>query len=911
MSSPHLLLEREASLAAVERLLAAAESGSGGALFVVGQAGLGKTALLDAAWNSAAGRFRAGRSQAGSPDASFPWAPLREAMTGVDPGAPVPEAAAAGADVRASFFFAALRWLETTAAGGPVLLVLDDVHLADPDSLELFSLICRRLPGLSAAVVASTRPWPRAGLRLARGLTAEGLADLERLRPLGAAAAAQLLRLRAGDIPSQLVERTLTVTAGNPLLLEQAAQVIIEGGDLPAGLAGGQGLLVSRFAGVGDEALALARSASLFGVRFRPGIAAAVAGLGDAATDLALEALAGAGLVEQSEPGRAAFVHPLFRQALYEDIEPPVRARLHARAFRLLHRLGLDTAETAEQALLADLAGDRDAIATLERAGRQALRAGANATAVRHLVAAVRLAGETAPAALHLSLAEAQLVAGDARAAIDECDRLLGAGGLADADLVAGRRQRGRARFYLGDLRGAGIDYEAAVAACRGADADTAADIAMEHASVVLFHDGPAMARGLAASVSGVSSGVSPRVGAAAQVLEALTAVLAGDPTCLDRAREAARTLARGDQRDRAGSLAFFASAAACLECFAESEAAFTTALQWAERDGDPVILAMVASTYAGHLLHWGRPDLAGELSQRAIDIADLAPAARALAQAVAAAALGEQGEGARVLQLSQAAELEAASRGDWVAALWLRLGQLRRDLDDARSAEAAADARWLMERSAALGVREPCLVPWASEALAALVSAADLRGAERCLEGLEEASRTLPCSWPRAVADRGRALMAERSGDLSAAEEFLRRAVGTLAAPEMALERARMLLDLGGLLRRRGQARQARPILTEAVAAAERGGSHRLLAAAVQELRVAGGRRRRRAATADLTAAEARVARLARGGLSNADIGAQLFISTKTVDTHLQHIYAKLGISSRRELIRQGTLSP
>ena len=127
-----------------------------------------------------------------------------------------------------------------------------------------------------------------------------------------------------------------------------------------------------------------------------------------------MEALGRAGLIGQ-QPGRPAeFVHPLFRQALYEDLAGPVRTRLHARAFGLLHARGLDT-QAAEHAVAAGLAGDLEAAGVLEAAGRAARRVGALATAVRWLDAAVAAAGQRASVALLLAQAETLLDSGRAR----------------------------------------------------------------------------------------------------------------------------------------------------------------------------------------------------------------------------------------------------------------------------------------------------------------------------------------------------------------------------------------------------------------------------------------------------------------------------------------------------------------
>jgi DNA-binding CsgD family transcriptional regulator len=112
-------------------------------------------------------------------------------------------------------------------------------------------------------------------------------------------------------------------------------------------------------------------------------------------------------------------------------------------------------------------------------------------------------------------------------------------------------------------------------------------------------------------------------------------------------------------------------------------------------------------------------------------------------------------------------------------------------------------------------------------------------------------------------------------------------------------------LIDYGSFLRRRGRAVHARAPLAAAIAIAEGCGAGWLARTARDELALAGGRRRRGRATRDeLTAAQQRVADLAAAGHSNAEIARRLVLSVNTVETHLKHVYTKLGIRSRRQLM-------
>jgi hypothetical protein len=166
--------EREALLAAVTCLLDGVRAGRGTALFVVGEAGLGKTTSLTQARMLAAPDVRVGLGRGDVMETSLPFGVLAAALGAVgnhDLVASPPGDKGVG-DVRAARFYGVLRWLERTT--GPVLLALDDLHWADPDSLALLSFLCRRLEGFPVAVLGTLRPWPPAAHELVSALSHDG-----------------------------------------------------------------------------------------------------------------------------------------------------------------------------------------------------------------------------------------------------------------------------------------------------------------------------------------------------------------------------------------------------------------------------------------------------------------------------------------------------------------------------------------------------------------------------------------------------------------------------------------------------------------------------------------------------------------------------------------------------------------
>jgi DNA-binding CsgD family transcriptional regulator len=135
--------------------------------------------------------------------------------------------------------------------------------------------------------------------------------------------------------------------------------------------------------------------------------------------------------------------------------------------------------------------------------------------------------------------------------------------------------------------------------------------------------------------------------------------------------------------------------------------------------------------------------------------------------------------------------------------------------------------------------------------------------------------------------------------------EVLLREAVDVLAVSESPVERIRAEADLGAHLRRVNRRAEAREHLRAALDGAHRAGAGAIAARAATELRATGSRPRRLALTGPdaLTASERRVADLAREGMTNREIAQALFVTARTVEGHLTHVFRKLGVSARRDL--------
>jgi DNA-binding CsgD family transcriptional regulator len=913
------LLERDGATEAVAGLVGAVGEARAGALFVVGEAGLGKTAVLGCARDlAAAAGIRVGFGSGHPMEGALPFGVLIQALDQAGGQGLLREDQPGPArdDDRAARFFGVLRWLERR--GAPVLLVIDDLHWADADSLALVVFLCRRLPGLPAGLLAGLRPWPGPALDAVLGLVQEGCAQVERLAPLSEAASAALLHTRVGrPVPAEVSRRAGRLCAGNPLLLEQVAVAIGRGEDVPdTGDAGsrvlGEGLLLARFAGLPTAGLRCARAASVLGTRFVPETAAVVAGLDGTQIDAALESLGRSGLIEQGQGDEAAFIHPLFRQALYDDLGAAMRARLHARAFAVCAARGLDDA-AAEHAIHANLAGNADAVTVLERAGRAARRAGALEVAVARLDAAVQMAAGKADVGLLLAQGDALLAAGRADRAVAVCQSLLARPGLpADAGV--------QARWMLGQaLVTTGAHDQANTVFCEVADLTeardpaTAAEVLLNAAFTAMLTTGPARALPLASRARELARPLGGGLARRADAHWGEFALQAGDPAGMAAAEPDAPWLASGEHpwtgadgsalADNWSLINAFGYSALLVERMADADRAFTAARAAADRAGNPMAISMLAIGHGYALTRMGRLDdalAAVRLGRSLVDLVPVMDSWSCVGLAYIQLYRGDLDDSASWCRL---AEATATARGEGNALLfaWDVLGHRR--LRQGAAAEACQYYARLEATVHQMGIGEPCLPPWARHAIAAYLAAGRTGDAERVLAWLDQAAQRLPCRFPRIAAATGHAQLAEARGDHDAAQARYEHALALHQEVDLPVDQAETLLGYGAFLRRHGQPARAREYLARAVEVAQAAQAGWLAGLAHAELRVAGGRRRR-PALRDLTAQEVRVAGLAATGASNPQIARQLSVSVSTVESHLERVYSKLGIHSRHELI-------
>ncbi|MCA1702270.1 MAG: LuxR C-terminal-related transcriptional regulator [Actinobacteria bacterium] len=909
------MAERGDVLGSLERLLDGACEGRGGALFIVGPAGLGKTTLLEHAVALAKPRFVIGVGRGDQVESVLPFGLIGQALNQLLDGTrrggsmALDADGGEGADISAQARFYGILRSVREAAVRPLLVALDDVHWSDPDSLTVIHLICRRLASLPVALIATARPWPAEAVTSAQDLATQGLAEIESLAPLSAAAARKLLCFRvSGQVPDEVVDQAIDLCGGNPLLLEQVALELRRSGRLSEGQ-----VWFSRFVGVGAAGRRYLQAASVLGTRFRVTVATEVAGLSATEAATEIDGLFRGGLLYEADDGWARFTHALIRQSMYEDIAPPVRRELHAACFRALVACGAHPAEAAEHAVVAHLAGDPEAVTTVARAGREALRVGAVRAARQHLEAGMRLAGEAAPTELLFDLGAALVADGAGGQAIAVYERLLHVPELSTTDRVAVLRELGQASYLTGQVERAAACYESAVGLVEQDYPALAVGALLDHAVLHQTLSGPRAALPWAerAAELATAHGVMQ---ASAQAAWGALAYRCGDSEGLAAAAAAAVTrvdlipTSRAMDRHRYRHPALsYATVAVHAERFTDAERVLTEILSSAERRCEPISSIQATTVWIDGLCRLGRLDEALTLADRLTELAELSPYTSPLASSYRALVLLEQG------QLEQAAlccaQLPTKTHHDRYSLhradgldLYLQAVLAHRQGDTETACSLFAQLQQWADRT---GEADPSYLPWAADAVAAYLTCGRTAEARHVIDWVAQRAAGLPTRWPKIAVAIGRAALAEHTGDRATAEAHFTHALELHKELPMPLARAQTLTDYGAFLTRHGETTRARVLLAEALHIAEACGAGWHAHRARVEWRRAGGRTRIRKPD-ELSPQEASVAQLAQAGRTNREIAQQLHLSIKTVETHLGHIYQKLGIRSRWQLTGQ-----
>ena len=868
------LLERETEIAAVDALLAAARAGSGRALVVSGEPGIGKSALLALAVSRAqGGGFTVLTAGGAALETGFPFGVARQLLEAHAPrDGPAAAALGRAAPPRDAPGASALQfelrhglYSLTASLPEPVLVAVDDLHWADADSLAFLVYLARRVDELHIALIATVREGE--GDELVAALRA--VADELTPAPLSEAAAAALL---AAD--TALCRACHDASGGNPFLLHALAGELTAGrlrteADVRAsGPTAVRRSMLERLSRHGPDAAALARAAAVLGRDATLADTAAVAGVQDAAP--AADALVVARVLDRADPAR--FAHPLLAGAVYAVIGPAHRAELHLRAAR---QLGARAPDRAAAHLLATFPrGDQWTVATLREAARRA------PSADRAAALLTRALGEPPDerAEVLFELADAERRAGRPGEAI-VCLREA----LEHAREPGLRTRIVRELVYLMMVRGDGDAAGGLLARAIEEDPRSRSELEADRIAYAQL-SAPASER--AQRLVAAAPDADPASAAGRRVLASLAfqRLIWGRTTGAEVGRMAADALAGGRLIAEAGPAH-------------PSVLVALSALQVAERDREAAMHIEAALPSATVTEQAALLTLRGRLALFRGDLrgaeADLRAALR-IADAGELEATGNFALATLVLTLVERGELEAA--GAALAAgipsdgtRWLML-QARAALRRAEQAFAAAledvvAADELRTSSAGAALLGRSMVALTLHALGRAGEARTLAA-----EAVAQAER-----WG-VPSTLGIALRI--NGVVTAVPETLERAAKVLEPTPRRLEYAHALVALGATLRRANRRVDARKPLAEGLDLAHRSGATVLQDRAMHELRLAGARPRRlaRTGTDALTPSELRVAQLAAAGRTNREIGQALFVSRKTVETHLGAIYRKVG---------------
>jgi len=778
--------------------------------------------------------------------------------------------------------------LEVLAAEGPVVLAIDDVQWLDRSSTSALAFALRRLDDRSILLLLARRLGEHAETPdLEREIAAERVERLH-VSALSLGAIHQLLQVHLGlKLPRPTLLRVHETSGGNPFYALELARAL--GADVdpaqplrvPETL---EGLVRARL----DELPPATRASLLLAAAVGRPSAELFASLD--VTEAVLDRAVAACVIEQTD-GTIRFTHPLLASAVYHGVSAADRRRAHGR----LAVIVADPLDRARHLALSTESADTEIAAVLEDAAALASTRGAPIAAAELAEHALRLTPPDAHADRHrraLVAARAQRSAGEwtrARSVLADLLADTRAGSLRAEALVLLAElesERRSVRLLEEALReAASRPALQSVIHCRLAW--TSSEPGFDHARRALeladeLDDD--QLRGQAGAMQAILSWFA----GAAEAPEDLPARVRDFPSAVGGellVREATlavvNTLAPAPKRDEARAL---------LEREYE---------EWRERDEPRSSRALwglawvefwagrwaLGAEYAAHArdisiqyglempqdhlpsaviaVHRGRLDLAREHSERGLDLA-------------------HEQFGGHPVQLMAVLGLVARGTGDpSLAEDWFEKA-------DRRASE--------------LGWGEPSVRWWTADRAEMLLEDGRIDDAVRILDVWEADAARVAREWVLAHATRCRGLVAAAEGDVARATSLLERAVVQHEEVGDPFGSARALLGLGIVRRRARKKLDAREAIQAALDGFEELGAAIWVEKARGELGRIGGRRREEG----LTPAERRVAALVAEGRTNREVAAALFVTERTVASHLSHVYAKLGVRSRTELARQ-----
>jgi DNA-binding CsgD family transcriptional regulator len=924
-----LLLERDREVESLHAALTEAAAGGGRLVLVEGPAGIGKSRLLAELRNAAhEDDMRVLTARGSELEREFPFGVVRQLF---EPPLTDGEArerwlAGAAAPARAIFeagdsqangmtsdaTFAALHglyWLTANvAADGPLLLSVDDLHWCDRPSLRFLAYLVRRLEDMPTLVGTTLRSSdPGTDPALIAEIGHDPVTYAVRPGPLSAGAVTELVRARLGaEADERFCAACARVTGGNPLLLRQLLSSLEADGVTPdaahvdvvadIGPRAVSRTVLLRLARLADEAVSVARSVAVLGESADLPAVAALAELTEQQVADASGALARAEILGPGSP--LGFVHPLVREAVYQELSAGQRELMHARAATILRDAGAQPDQVASHLLWMARRSQEWVVDLLVEAARSAVQRSAPDSAVAYLTRAL----EEPPAPerrgqilLDLGISGTNTYAPPALGHLREA-----------YELLDDPRKRATAAFLLArTLMFAGSPDDAAAFAHR-ALAELPAELedernALEAVEVVTVHFGaniPDAAERLE-RLRHRSFGNGP----GAKMLAAIVAFswMVEGRDALAASELALSAMEGGTLLDEDNGV-FWMGAMVTLVVADRPEAMplWEQTMAQAHRNGSLFSRLSVSLWDGCFKLMQGELAEAEESLSTNLDMTKTygitVPQAGSYTNGFLAGVHLERGDAEAARRVMEGVPVDEGDFSDGTN--FVRRSLIGLHLAEGNGEAALAAAEDLERHS--LRTRNPRWVPWRSLKAQALA----MLGRRDEAIALAEEEVELARGWG-APSGLGHSLrvLGERRGPEGIEE--LEEAAKLLEHSNQRIERARAFAALGAEVRRARRPTEARDPLRRALELAEQSGARELAEHVRSELYATGARPRTTAldGVESLTERELRVARLAADGQTNRDIAQTLYVTPKTVEVHLTNAYRKLSISSRREL--------
>jgi ATP/maltotriose-dependent transcriptional regulator MalT len=824
--------------------------------------------------------------------------------------------------------------LEHLADRRPLVLVLDDVHWADSASVELLAALLRRPPRAAVLIALGVRPRQLPGplgVALERARRSSSLTRLH----LGALSFGEARQLLGGTI--DLVDATALYdeSAGNPFYLEQLARSLhrtdvrtpaLEGPGVSLGVPTAViESLREEFAHLSDAARRVLEGAAVAGDPFEPELAAAAAGTSEEAAIDAVDELLRLELVDSTDvPRRFRFRHPIVRRAVYEDTPSGWRLGAHERCAEVLAARGATAPARAHHVERSARQGDLGAVALLREAGEETARL-APSSAAHWFGAARRLLPDSAPRDEHVALlmARANSLAAAARFPESHADLLRGLE-LVEQGLPGWHVRVATAcasvEHVLGLWQEAHRHLETALSRVEGSSSADAVELMIE-LSLDGFYVGDfaAMRRWAGRAVTAAAPLDDRPLLAATLAVRAWAAALAGEgqraQTRCDEAAELIEQLSDEELTRRLDALAHLGAAELYLDRYERGTRHVQRALDLGRATAQDRLAPFLVIALAGSYAVQGRSREAGELLDGAVETARLAGTVQrlawtlfnrsfvALVEGDLEQALATAEESYELTARMEPGEVPALSAAI-LAAVLLETGDAARSVDLLLT-EVGGDDLPLIGggwRARFLEVLTRALLATGRQADAERAAA----DAQACADAVALPSAT-------AMATLAAAAVELQIGEPAVAAEHACTAATWLGSVPAVFDAARARELAGRAFALAGDRDRAVLELTRAAEAFGSSGSLRYRDRAERELRKLGERIQRSPGRAprdargmtSLTARELQIARLVVDRRTNREIAGELFLSHKTVETHLRNAFHKMNVSTRVELAR------